>query len=64
MEPHKKRGAGLAADSPRLQPLLIKCCQILRLVRRPFASVFWWLEQRIAALDLEIEKGGGREPAG
>jgi hypothetical protein len=33
--------------------LLIK---ILRVVLRPVASVFWWLEQRIAALDLEIER--------
>jgi hypothetical protein len=33
--------------------LLIK---ILPVVQRPVASVFWWLEQRIAALDIEIER--------
>ena len=56
MEPHKKRGAGLAADSPETPTLLIKCCQILRLVQRLFASVFRAIEQRIAALDVEIER--------
>jgi len=33
--------------------LLIK---ILRVVQRPVTSGFWWLEQRFAALDLEIER--------
>lgn len=54
--PPKRRGAGLAADSPKLKPSLIICCQILRVIQWPFASAFWAIEQRIAALDVEIER--------
>jgi hypothetical protein len=49
-----------SATEPEEQPpaqaragLLIK---ILRVVQRPVTSGFWWLDQRIAALDLEIER--------
>ena len=55
MEPHKKRGAGLATDSPKLRPL-IRRCQLFRAFQRPFGWVFWALEQRSAELDVEIER--------
>ena len=49
-----------SATEPEEQPpvqaragLLIK---ILRVAQRLVTSGFWWLEQRIAAFDLEIER--------
>lgn len=56
MDPRKRRGAGLAADSPKLKPSLITCCQILRSIQRPFAWIFWQIESAIARIDVEIER--------
>lgn len=30
--------------------------EFLRLIQRPFGAVFWFLEQRIARLDIELER--------
>jgi hypothetical protein len=42
------------ADKPTSS--LLFACQILRAIQSPFGWVFWLIEQRIAALDVEIER--------
>ena len=49
--PAKGRSSKLTAMSA-----LGCACQFLRAFQRPFGWVFWALEQRIAALDVEIER--------
>ena len=55
--PPKKRGAHLEArSSPTPRSSLVLACQLLRIVQAPAAWLFWTLEQRIAKIDIEIER--------
>ena len=45
-----------AEEQPPAQARAGLLIKILRVVQRPVTSGFWWLEQRIAALDFEIER--------
>jgi hypothetical protein len=56
--PHKKRGAHLETRSSNPTPrfYIRRACQFLRAFQRPFGWLFWALEQRIAELDVEIER--------
>jgi hypothetical protein len=56
MSPPKKRKGRPQARSSK--PQLARACQLLRAFQRPFGWVFWALEQRIAELDVEIERRG------
>ena len=59
MSPHKKNAPAKGRSSKlRVISALARACQILRVVQRPSGWVFWALEQRIAEVDLEIERQG------
>jgi hypothetical protein len=50
--PKKKRGVGTALQTAEL----LGAYRLLSFLQAPFAWIFWALEKRIAALDIQIEK--------
>jgi len=45
-------------SAPAKKRSLMAAFQVLRSVQSPFGVIFWWFEQLIARLDIEIERLG------